>query len=301
MALPQSRPNPFIKKKKKPFEVGVPTPTAPESTSTPTPAPTPAPTPTPKIQTKVKFNPDKSVDYTVGGKTTRLTPAEYQALGGQGGGTSTQAVKDILYQTKVERATAGLAYDTRFAQDVKAKQIEQNPLEAPRELVTPVEAQLAQQQILQPNIPGGTVGEISDAIIGSPLINRAGGQALANFVVSFSSFLPEFAQFGTKKSIGVQKSEQAFSDLSAALTNNIVLVKSGQIPVSVALKDLDAAIVAISDLQSQTKGTGKVNLRYWVDQGREIENQVAREKAVLERQRIELLNAAQEAAITFGV
>ena len=300
MALPQSRPNPFIKKKKKPFEVGVPTPTAPESTSTPTPAPTPAPTPTPKIQTKVKFNPDKSVDYTVGGKTTRLTPAEYQALGGQGGGTSTQAVKDILYQTKVERATAGLAYDTRFAQDVKAKQIEQNPLEAPKLLEKPIEGQVAQEQILT-ELPGG--GKLGGAIENLAEIKGVKPTLgfTANLIASLSSFLPETLQFGTKKSINVQKAESTFTDLSSAIDTNINLVRSGQLPMTTVLKDMEQAIVAVAQLESQTKGTGKANLRYWLDQGREIEAQVAREKAILERQRLQLLNAAQEAAITFGV
>lgn len=92
------------------------------------PTPTPQPTPEKNIKTGVTFNQDNTVDYSVGGKTYKLSRAEYEGLQGQPGGTTSQTTKDIQYATTVERAAAGLNYDTRLAQDVQKRGATQDNL-----------------------------------------------------------------------------------------------------------------------------------------------------------------------------
>lgn len=117
---------------------------------------------------------------------------------------------------------------------------------------------------------GGRVGEVIKPV--------------ANFIESFSSFLPEFLQLGTKKSVGVIKAEGVFADNKEILDTQISLYQQGAIPRETVQASLDAATDSIIQLQKETKGLGQANLRFWLDNGREIEAQIERELTTLQNQ-----------------
>jgi hypothetical protein len=99
------------------------------------------------------------------------------------------------------------------------------------------------------------------------------------------------------KSTGVKKAEAAFTDASFIIDKDIALVKAGQKPYSEASRDFQLAEDSINSLESETKGLGKINLRYWLDNGAELQAQILREKRIMDNQRIELRNAYQTAQL----
>lgn len=98
-----------------------------------------------------------------------------------------------------------------------------------------------------------------------------------------------------KKTTRVQQAEQTFADASALISNDIELVKNGVKPYTEVKREFERARAAITSLESTTKGIGTVNLRYWLDNGRELEAQIAREKELLESLSLELEAARNEA------
>lgn len=100
-----------------------------------------------------------------------------------------------------------------------------------------------------------------------------------------------------RKTTSVQQAEQSFTDASKVIQTDIDLVKTGQKDYTEALRDLERAAISVNRLEEQTKGLGKVNLRFWIDKGAELEASIATEKAILEQQRVQLLAASQQAQL----
>ena len=94
-----------------------------------------------------------------------------------------------------------------------------------------------------------------------------------------------------KKPLPVQKAETSFSDASNTISQGIELVKTGQKNISELERDFEQAVGAINRLEAEAKLKGKLNLRFWIDEGKELETSIINEKAILENKRIELLNA----------
>jgi hypothetical protein len=99
------------------------------------------------------------------------------------------------------------------------------------------------------------------------------------------------------KSTGVKKAEAAFTDARFILSNDVNMVKAGQKDYIDAYNDFQLAEDSITSLEAEKKGLGKLNLRYWLDNGQEIEAQILREKANLAQLKIQLEAARQTAAL----
>jgi hypothetical protein len=93
-----------------------------------------------------------------------------------------------------------------------------------------------------------------------------------------------------KKSAGVTQAEERFGDTSAAIGARLDLYQQGLVSREAIVDDFNAASKTILQLERQTKGVGKVNLRYWLDEGAAIEEQIIREKAQLDALRAEFIN-----------
>lgn len=93
----------------------------------------------------------------------------------------------------------------------------------------------------------------------------------------------------------VTKAISQFTDATAIIDKEIALVKVGAKSYPEVRKSFEDAIASITSLETAVKGKGKLNLNYWIDEGKELEVQIVREKQILENQRIELLAAAQQA------
>lgn len=204
--------------------------------------------------TKIKFNEDNTVDFTpIGGDTINLSKAEWNVVNGKAG-----AVTD-----KVQQVQAG------------QQQVQQQPFQS-----------LSQEQVQQEAAVGVPQADLTGGLLGDSL------EMGANIIESFGSFLPEFLQFGTKKSVGVTKAEAMFADNSVVLDKQIQAYQQGLIPRSVVDQSIRQSEKAIIELERQTKGLGQANLRFWLDQGREIEAQIQRELVALEMQK-QMLNLGQ--------
>lgn len=99
------------------------------------------------------------------------------------------------------------------------------------------------------------------------------------------------------KSTDVLKAEAAFNDMSAVIDKEIQMVRDGQKSWTEVQKNFEKAADAINRLESTTKGLGLVNVRYWLDHGKEVEAQIIREKEILNVQRQALLTAAEESRL----
>lgn len=117
----------------------------------------------------------------------------------------------------------------------------------------------------------------------------------AKLIESITDVLPADFRLGTAKSTGVIKAEQAFTDAAAVIEDDIDAVAKGSKDFDKVNKDIDAALETIHQLELETVGLGKVNLRYWLDEGLEIETQIKREISNLEAKRVRLLQAAAQA------
>lgn len=143
------------------------------------------------------------------------------------------------------------------------------------------------------------LGETVNALTSeeNPITSGVGtvAQDAAQLIGSVSNLLPEEWRFGTGKSVEVKKAEQTFMDASKIINDDIALVEMGYKDIDEVNQHIDAAISSIRDLRGQLKGTGKLNLRYWLDKGKEIETQADMEISTLEQQRAKLLRAYEKA------
>jgi hypothetical protein len=205
--------------------------------------------------TEINFNKDGSVDYTpVGGETVKLTREEYKGLLGQDRGITTERTKEIQ------------AVEAGGLEEIKKQQFQEG-INIPTLNRLNIENE---QKDLRGTALGETLG-----IVAPPL-------------AQLSNFLPEFMKFGSKKSLRVQKAEQAFTDWDNALGNNIDGYLKGQVSQAEIQRTFDNAQSAIEQLHRETKGKGQVDLRFWVDQGAEIEAQVERQIAQLNSRKAQL-------------
>ncbi len=161
-----------------------------------------------------------------------------------------------------------------------------------------VQESLAQNQQggAEQNFVLSNIGEGID-VATNPAIVRQGLSAAANLISSLSSILPSDFQIAAKKSPQVQQAESTFIDASNVINQDIEMVRLGQKNPADVLADIDAASRAVNTLGNQVKGTGKLQLRYWIDEGREIEASVLREQRILENQLVELQQAQIEARV----
>lgn len=247
----------------------------------------------PLIEGGVKFNPDKTVDYTVGGKTFKLSPEEYNNILKSTGGNqnlpaaASAKTAEILGYERLPQQERLLRQE--LAKGVPSGQIIQAPIIPTLEEMEkniPVKMKPGMKQI----IPGvETTGSLKKDIgIAAPVIAQTAAEIYDTF---------EKSLFGARKSGRVQKAETEFTDATNIIKQNIEMVKAGNKDYTDALRDFENALGAISRLERTTKGLGKINLRYWLDNGKELETSILNEKTILENLRAELITAAQTAQI----
>lgn len=245
-----------------PLNIEKPKKEVPMVTDVPTQSPAPQAAtnqaPPGNIRTEVKFNPDSTVDYSAGGKTTRLTRKEYNdflnTLGGKRGGNLTPRV--------------------RAAQDQREAALNPIPL-----TTIPTTDEL------------GKAGQEPNFFQMDPL-SKERLKATPGVLLSAGALAIDTIRSGItgKKPLKQQQAETIFSDTTNALNQDIEGVKMGGDPTQ-AIRNLELAAASLNRLERSSKAEGKLNLRYWVDNGRELDAQIALEKSILERMRNELVQA----------
>lgn len=88
-----------------------------------------------------------------------------------------------------------------------------------------------------------------------------------------------------------------FTDLSATMDDEIEMVKNGKDPTS-ALIAMDMLASALIRLEETEVTTGRINLRYWLDNGKELQSQIKKEQTILEQKRDKLELAILQNRIT---
>ena len=113
--------------------------------------------------------------------------------------------------------------------------------------------------------------------------------------------LLDFVRVGVtgKTPLKAANAQNAFSASSSALDTSINLVRSGELSYLEAYKSVEEVEKSITSLEGTTKGLASENPNWWIDNGQEISAQILREKAILENQKLELIEAKRQ--VTFGL
>ncbi len=130
--------------------------------------------------------------------------------------------------------------------------------------------------------------------------------AIAGTKAQVANFV-DFVRVGVtgKKPLKVSQAEASLTDGLSAVNQNIKAVREGILDYHEAIDSLERTAAAINRLERSQKGLGKENLRYWSDEGKEVEAEIINAKERIDQMRTELLVAAQEgrlaqAQATFG-
>jgi hypothetical protein len=147
--------------------------------------------------------------------------------------------------------------------------------------------------------PGINIGETAKKIISpdlNPKPNPEGLSKLERLKEPIPMLKKSIAQIydalyssvTRKEPLTVAKSKQTFAEVTGAIQQNIANVQNGVGDYVEARRDFDTALASLNELESTTKGLGKENLNYWIDNGAEIEATIIRERAILENLRNDL-------------
>jgi len=220
---------------------------------------------------KNEFTDTKGKVYPTSNPDFRPDPNAEQITFKQGGGVeiipvgSTTPIQLTREEYNVTQGGAG-----NVTNPVKAVQQAQTPQNPAQQLQTPTTEQ----------IQGAAQGQDFRGTAIAPVLS-ATAQALS----TLSDFLPSSLRFSEAKSTEVKKAEAGFASVSATIADDIKLYQAGQMDLASVQKDIDRATKTIIALQQQTKSQGQINLRFWLDQGAEIEAQVQEEIRSLENQK----------------
>lgn len=208
-----------------------------------------------------------------------------QLIGGQVD-TKGQLRADMLERERLIAAQKAAAMSQAKLQDTQ--------------LLTPVEEQVAQTGAMKEtddaNLPPITqltrniksfVG-IEDVPSGRLSFQEA---ALGGISSSAKIYDAVYSAVLNKKPLSVSTYETSFTDASNVLARDIELVRAGLKSPVEAQRNYQQALISINKLEEVSHNRGMVNLRYWITDGFELETSIAQEKALLESQRIALLQA----------
>jgi hypothetical protein len=131
---------------------------------------------------------------------------------------------------------------------------------------------------------------ISQSILAGELTPEAETlvQTAAQIIDAFTSAL------SARKSAQVTTAEGAMTDAIKAVNSDIENVSKGLGDANRARKNLINFEASINRLETRTKGLGKVNLRYWLGGGKEVEQEVLVNRQLLEDLKIKLIMAEKE-------
>lgn len=245
-----------------------------------------------KVPTNVNFNPDKSVAYTTGGKTFNLSKEEYAGfLTAQGsssakGGIMTPQVQNLLNISKREALRAQINRKLQLGGDIQSITNELLAAEATRQGLNKAEeeaAPLTPEQLAPTTTEPKdmtTLGKINVALGAPPekasqSLKETGGRVVEPILKTGAKvydFVYSLTQGG--KSISQIEAEKTFNKLEGDLNEDLTLVEAGiQNPDSVQTK-IRLARDAIDRLEGSIKGLGKLNFRYWLLDGKDVEAQI---------------------------
>lgn len=145
-------------------------------------------------------------------------------------------------------------------------------------------------------LAGGPFKAIGPAL---ELINKIPGKPIssaAQLIDSISGFLP-FGTGGKKPPLKLAKAEDTFKAAFNIVESDIEAVRNNQKTLGEAQLDLEQSIISLNAIQATQRGIGKLNLNYWVDEGLNVETEIALRLEELEDKRLELNVAAAEARI----
>jgi len=159
------------------------------------------------------------------------------------------------------------------------------------ELKQAVAAQQPQQEAIMPQTTEETLSPQMEQVGGfdirnKPLVART-LTAVAQGIDTTTGIIGGILgiNLSPAKSTEVKKAEAAFADNSAVIEKQISDYKMGIGNKAEIARSIEMSQSSILDLYKQTKGLGQANLRFWLDQGKEIEAQMQRELTTLESQR----------------
>jgi len=203
--------------------------------------------------------------------------------------------------THSQAATQGISENISFSKEQQAimQQNALNEIIQQQKKLEPTDQNKG--NTLQGNINPNEPSSLSREILGMNPVEVARGTI--NAVSTPQAIISSAAQvydlfkssLSASKSTDVKKAEASFIDATNILQQNVALVKTGQKSYIDAERDMKLAESSINDLERTTRGLGRLNLRYWLDNGREIEAQILREKTTLQNIRIELELAREQA------
>lgn len=302
--------NPFMKKKPKKEEPKTPVVSPPDFTWNQTgelnktpeqtaaynnpnkvmPGELPPGTPTyqnPNDQTasyRADFNPDHTVDYTIGGKNYHLTRHEYDMLSPSSAGIITQNVTEIQDMKKNLRL---------YGQAMAPEQATKENLNAEINKIQGADAN--KKPITTPTSPGEAFKQgFSDTF--------QKGNVNANIISGFAQTVDAIKSLGTlKPSKTVTQAIDTFSNAKQSVSSQIDMVKNGQMSYLEAAQSLRTMKDAVSQLEQASAFNAQGNLNYWLDQGLNLDTQLISEKDDMEKLENELIrtynsrNAALEA------
>lgn len=208
--------------------------------------------------TQLKFNPNGSVTISPKGSadSVTLSAEEYK-------------------QTLGDRKTIGQAPTQNLQKLSELQKGLETPLK--QQLQTPIQEQAKQGELNLLNM--GTADRLVEKATEVPAI-----QAVARGTAELVSNIGSVFGINLKKSTKAVQAEETFNTISSTIDAQI---KSGDI--AGAVKNIEVALDSIKTLQAQTRGKGKLNLRYWLDQGKDIETTAQKEIILLEAQRNQIL------------
>ena len=284
----------------------------------------PLPLTAPLLHSDVKVNPDKTIDYSVGNNPPiNLSPDEFQNLQGKSGTFSSskvEMIKELEARTRVQNkirqgATLQQIKDEMILAEANKNaglgDISSSPNAAPQQdfsdlsvdkLLQEPEAQVNQLPTFQSDrvrlqaeakAQGKDKPALTDQI--GAAITGIGKRMLPTAAEIYDSIEKAI---GNRKTTRVQASEQAFSDATNTISQDIELVRAGIANYEETKKHLLQAAAAINRLEGTTHGLGKANLRYWISSGKELETSIINEKTILRNQLVDLELAKREADIT---
>jgi hypothetical protein len=222
---------------------------------------------------RADFNPDKTVDYTIGGKTYHLTRAEYDMLSPSSAGIITPNVEEIQGLKKNLRLYGGAEAPEEATQEKLDQAVNKIP-----------SADTATEQNLSENPIESFKQGFSDTF--KP------GNINANILSGFAQTIDMIKSIGTlKPSKTVTQAIDTFSSSKQSVSDQIAMVRNGELSYTDAAQSLRTMRDAIDQLESATKTNAQANLNYWLDQGLNLQTQIIYEKDDMDRLETELIMA----------
>lgn len=279
------------------------------SNNTPPPlASEPAPQP---IHTSTTFNPDKTVTINIGQNSQTLNQKQYEeylkrSMGNQppqvGGDQINQLQREKnaaqTVNTSLQNVQKTADVNSLISAQEQKKLQEQNQPQIATSINQLPQAQNPQDLTASQKLTTGfAAGEFVNAATSPQPVKD-----ILSTTTQALSRLPFVGKYVAARSGAASTAIATFGDLSATIDKQIAAVQTGTASAADVQKSIELALAATNRLEAEQKGLGKTNLNYWIDQGKDIEAEVMRQKQTLNMQLAALqLAQAQGARARYGL